>query len=311
MKKIFIFLWGALLLFSLAHAIKIDWQKEQQKEQQIFGKFINLEHPRAESGIYIEKLLEKGPYLLDYEKIATLKDQLHPLVAELYRRASNKKETMDTLIKIFKSCRDDQKKEDTLRAACDGVLRYHIGEQYISSEIIFLEILSTLQKEKNGTTRGIQFSNFDENYPLLDHPYMRVSSEYALGDYLFGIANSPTSTWVFSFPSFDGIVVLKAWDTHRQEFARIYDPQFPERNYHYDRMMKIEDGKIVLSVYTDHPSIISDWDTFLVYTFILQQDTTRKLSECWEAEKIAGENQEIKKADLSLCKGGITVTTTL
>jgi hypothetical protein len=51
---------------------------------------------------------------------------------------------------------------------------------------------------------------------------MTVRSEYVVGDYLFGIADAYAVTE--RMKSFDGIVVMKAGDTHWQKFVEIIDP---------------------------------------------------------------------------------------
>jgi hypothetical protein len=101
----------------------------------------------------------------------------------------------------------------------------------------------------------MEYSDLNEIYPLIDYPYMTIRSEYGIGEYLFGIADAYKPQGASTAQSFDGIVVLKAGDTHWQKFATITDPQNPTHgeSTFYSRALTLDNGTLRLLITSTYP----------------------------------------------------------
>lgn len=132
----------------------------------------------------------------------------------------------------------------------------------------------------------------------MTHKNTAIIQEYALGDYLFGIAIAPDSS------SQNFIYVLKAGDTHRQPFVRIME------NISVSDLIKARLSlvKQKLNLFLPVPQrgengfYLGD----LASQYELQKDGSWELNTCFYRENFCSLNEECKlkqkKLPLKQCK---------
>lgn len=154
----------------------------------------------------------------------------------------------------------------------------------VFSEISFEKVLAEL---KNNQILQRYSWEFNEHSDII-HMNTQTFSEFAIGDYLFGFVRGLED-------SYQALRILKAWDTHRQEFAQIQSDQ--------DLMatLAIKNKKLQIQLTTE------DFEDSLYVgpnlTFQLNQDRSRSLISCTEKNK---------KTWISTCDNPkISITTTL
>ena len=238
-------------------------------EQNYFKNFIPLDPPRISAQRY-PSIAPEG----------ILQNTLMPLVANIYLSAQDKTHAGEILQSIFKSCRKNWKTE-VIRNVCGVIADEHIGTVRKQSNIAFSDLFSLFNKE-TGIFRGIEFSDLDEIFPNPQYPYMTIRSEYGIGEYLFGIADA----YVLEeedMSAFDGIMMIKAWDTHWQEFAKIIDPTNTSQwaGNEQQRAIGLKDWKLNLLVFSE-VGYSGDIAEILAHHFTLQADGERTLTDCFE-----------------------------
>ena len=132
----------------------------------------------------------------------------------------------------------------------------------------------------------------------MTHKNTAIIQEYALGDYLFGIAIAPDSS------SQNFIYVLKAGDTYWQPFVRIME-NIPVSDLTKKRLSLINQK---LNLFLPVPQ--RDENTFYLGDFTpqyeLQKDGARKLNACFHRENVCPKNKECrlqqKKLPLKQCE---------
>lgn len=304
MKNILLFMIFTFLFFHPILAAQNDvWEIEEKN----FWKF-DLESPRGETNYSLES------------EAYYLQEIIVPLIPQIYKQSSNKINTFVKLQKAFAVC-SDYWATDTVRQVCKSMVNTIFSNSPYISSISLPNVLSTLKNNDIWIFGIISASDIDKHYPLLEYPYMTLRSRCAIWDYLFGIADAYPLKWLFSSPNFDGIAVLKAEDTHWQEFAKIIDPLNPwqgEKTF-LPRNIDFKNNQLTVSVFSYYPDDPSSETSFLVYEFTLQQNGSWKHTACLDAkeEMVLDENgnylKEIKKTKTTLasCNGGVQVITTL
>ena len=120
----------------------------------------------------------------------------------------------------------------------------------------------------------------------MTHKNTAIIQEYALGDYLFGIAIAPDSS------SQNFIYVLKAGDTHWQPFVSITE-NIPVSDLTKKRLSLINQK---LNLFLPVPQ--RDENTFYLGDFTpqyeLQKNGTWRLNACFEEETICPKNEECR-----------------
>lgn len=210
---------------------------------------------------------------------------------------------------IFWNC--EKYGEPLYKNTCRNILDSYLWRKYIVSKITLLDIKKEIEI-KDWIYRWIEYSDLDENFPLVDHFYFTVRSEVWVGDYLFWIwdAFKPWDTDEYQRLTFDGIAILKAWDTHWQKFITIdiWEDVKYNINY-YPRAISIKNGEIyVLIIKKDEVN----W--FLAYDFQLQQNGERNKIWCYSIKNVdevlsyghspsyeTYKTKWLKKTDLSKC----------
>lgn len=71
-----------------------------------------------------------------------------------------------------------------LKELCTDMSNYYLGREYLISPIVLKDVQGVVKTHK-WLYRTMQFSEFNELYPLIDHPYLTIRREYGIGDYLF------------------------------------------------------------------------------------------------------------------------------
>lgn len=242
--------------------------------------------------------------------VQKLDDLVLNLTSKIYKTSKNKLSTLNILSSLFKSCSENWK-TDKIKAVCQHFSYDFIWRNPVLSQITFEDIKSSLKTEKTLLKRTAQFSDLDENYfPVNDH-YAGVLSEYMLWDYAFWIIQ--TYDYFKKLVTDDRInritklYVLKAWDTHWQDFADVWIIYSIE----WLRLW-FENHKISLYV----PNTVEDFSTKrLTSQYELQDNGNWNLVWCYEEDyndNSAYDLKSSKKLKISDCeKNRITINTTI
>ena len=156
------------------------------------------------------------------------------------------------------------------------------------SHYVFSELFNR-HKAKYSILSFDQVRQHIQKYPLyqriLDREFVEHSNvirftanildEFAVGDFLLGVIKQSDQ----KDSPYCALRILKAWDTHWQEFAQISAKDLSLIDFP-DRALLIKNKKLRLSLTLLIPSQQTDKKKFAIATFELQKDHSRKLVSC-------------------------------
>ena len=156
------------------------------------------------------------------------------------------------------------------------------------SHYVFSELFNR-HKAKYSIFSFAQVRQHIQKYPLyqriLDREFVEHSNvirftanildEFAVGDFLLGVIKQSDQ----KDPSYRALRILKAWDTHWQEFAQISAKDLSLIDFP-DQALSITNKKLRLSLNILSSSQQTDQKKFAITTFELQKDRSRKLVSC-------------------------------
>lgn len=207
--------------------------------------------------------------------VQQLTDLILKLSTQIYEEASNKIQATKMLSSLFKSCSENNKHLEA-RIVCKYFAHDLIWKDPKITPIRLSDITTAFQKEKKLIQRSPRFSDLNENYTPITAYYAWVNNMYRIGDYAFWTINT--------YDYFDGkkkidsfkILVLKAGDTHWQEFAKIKG----NNNDRYESSLSFEKHKLNLFV-----PVLQNKEKEnerLTAQFQFQKNWSRKLVGCFE-----------------------------
>ena len=317
MKKIFYFslfscvLWSFSFFYTNAlDACQYDDKNYNQnclQELNYFSQFVELASPRQETPI--ERSKGNQAQTAD-EKLS---DTLRDVLPKIYTPLKTKEKTLKTLSSLFLNCSESGKTE-SIKRVCKYFSSYIIGKEVKQSKITLDDITSLIRKHSIGIPRTIEWSDFDENFMPLDYGRGGITiaenSELWVGKFLFwlgfayhGHDNLVEELW-------EGVLVLKAGDTHWQEFARLYFAD--KRNYSTNKRLTLLNHKLNYFI----PTVTEKENHYFTPQYELQKNGSWKLKACFEEENFCPKNEECrlqqKKLLLMQCENlWIMLTTTL
>lgn len=240
----------------------------------------------------------------DFDKIRNL---LFILSTQTYNNTEDKLTATQRLSNLFKSCTKLQR-NIKVSAVCGEFYYDLIWTNPKISKITFDDVLKALQSNKF-TKRGIQYSDLVENYTPINYHYAGIRSMYMAGDYALGLMDGynyfdkDPDNWA----TWKRIMVLKAWDTHRQDFAEInWNINFMDESYLYYNKSNLY---LVISKELRDNVYKKEW--VLKWEYRLNNDKTRDFVDCY-LEKNDGK-WGISKIKDNRCSSDIwaTITTVL
>ena len=242
--------------------------------------------------------------------VQQLTDLVLKLSAQIYEQSLNKIQTTKMLSSLFKSCSENNKNLEA-RIVCKYFLYDLIWKEPKITPISLSDITPAFKKEKKLIQRSVQFSDLNEHYTPINYHYATIRKMYRIGDFAFWLMDSYDYFDKDSDTDFFKILVLKAWDTHWQDFADIK----VNANFTDELALSFENHKLGLTI-----PVLKNKEKEnerLTAQFQMQRDWVRKLAGCFE-EKFKGTQAATedlisrKKAPLKSCEVlGIEVTTTL
>ena len=237
----------------------------------------------------------------DFEKIRNL---LFIFSTQIYNKSEDKLTATKRLSNLFKSC-TKWGRNIKFKAVCWELYYDFIWTNPKISEITFDEILETLKWNKF-IKRGIQYSDLVENYTPIIYRWWSINSMYMAGDYALGLMdgheyfNSKEISWM-------RIMVLKAGDTHRQDFAKInWNIDYLRESYLY-----YNKNNLYLVIWKELRDNVYKKEWVLKWEYRLNNDKTRDFVDCY-LEKDDGK-WGISKIKDNRCSSEIwaTITTIL
>lgn len=240
--------------------------------------------------------------------VQQLTDLVLKLSAQIYEQSSNKIQTTKTLSSLFKSCSENNNNLEA-RIVCKHFSYDLIWKEPKITAITLSDLNTTFKKEKELIQRTIHYNELNENYTPITAYYAWVNTMYRIGDYAFWTIN--TYDYFDDKKKIDSfkILVLKAGDTHWQEFAKIKGND----NNRYEATLSFENHKLNLNI----PIFQKKEQERLTAQFQLQRDWKRNLVDCFEEKfntTYVSPNDLIsrKKAPLKSCEVlGTKITNTL
>ena len=156
------------------------------------------------------------------------------------------------------------------------------------SHYVFSELFNR-HKAKYSIFSFAQVRQHIQKYPLyqriLDREFVEHSNvirftanildEFAVGDFLLGVIKQSDQ----KDPSYRALRILKAWDTHWQEFTLISAKDLSLIDFP-DQALSITNKKLRLSLNILSSSQQTDQKKFAIATFELQKDRSRKFVFC-------------------------------
>jgi hypothetical protein len=305
-----------------------EWDKNACEIEKAFTKFTETSGTREMSTTCCSFLSHypSNYYFKNNEEwnsesweVMKLHDLVLNLSSKIYKNSKNKSSTLNMLSLLFKSC-SEKWKNNKIKAICQYFSYDLIGRNPKLSKVELSDILKTLKDNKKLIKRTANRSDFDENYTPINYHYSVIRSMYMIWDYALWIMD-----WYdfFKQDSTDSLIdwmrimVLKAWDTHRQDFAEIDLQKYPLDYPLWDIELTFDWKNLYLNFqreYWSEDNIYYQW--LLEWRYKFNEDWTRKLYQCnmitWPRY---GEDSEKKKEKQSLSKCEqdlwITVTTIL
>lgn len=228
--------------------------------------------------------------------IQKLSNTFLKLSSQIYGNSPNKPLTLKHLSSLFNACRkghDDAK----VRAVCEYFAYDLIGISPKMSSISLWEVKATLKKGKKLIKRTVQFSDLNENYTPINYHYASIHQMYHIGEYAFGLMEGYDYFDKDKDSEFFKLLILKAGDTHRQDFADIQ----VKSDSLYEVRLIFEKQK--LSLFFPIRQNKQKETERLTPQFQFQQDWSRKLVGCFQEKfnaVLATSDQLISKKKLPL-----------
>ena len=242
--------------------------------------------------------------------VQQLTDLILKLSTQIYEEASNKIQATKMLSSLFKGCSENNKNLKA-RIVCKYFLYDLIWKEPKITPISLSDITTAFQKEKKLIQRSVQFSDLNENYTPINYHYATIRKMYRIGGFAFWLMDSYDYFDKDSDTDFFKILVLKAWDTHWQDFADI------KANISLIDESTLSFEKHTLNLFIPVVNNKEKENERLTAQFQMQRDWLRKLVGCFE-EKFKGTQAATedlisrKKLPLKSCEIlGIEVKTTL
>lgn len=282
------------------------------QEINYFSKFVELDFPRQET--FLEGNRDNKNPTWDMSLLYTLRDNILP---QIYTSAENTNQTLKILSQIFLDCSKNGKTE-SIKRICEYISSYVVGKEVKQSNISLQNIISTLKNNKIGISRTTERSDFDENFVPLNYGHGGITiasgNELWIGDMLFGVSDAyyidTPAELTFTPKKWNGILVLKAWDTHWQEMVRLTF-QNP-KNLYTDKRIAFINHKLYYAI----PTLTDQKDQYLTAQYEFQKNGSRKLKACFDEKTLCPKNEDCtlkqKKIPLKKCENlGITIKTVL
>ena len=242
--------------------------------------------------------------------VQQLTDLILKLSTQIYEEASNKIQATKMLSSLFKGCSENNKNLEA-RIVCKYFAYDLIWKEPKITPISLSDITPAFKKEKNLIQRSVQFSDLNEHYTPINYHYASIRTMYHLGDFAFWLMDSYNYFDNDSDTDFFKLLVLKAGDSHWQDFANI------KANISLIGESTLSFEKHTLNLFIPVVNNKEKENERLTAQFQMQRDWVRKLVGCFE-EKFNGTQAATedlisrKKAPLKSCEVlGIEVTTTL
>lgn len=233
-------------------------------------------------------------------EVSKLNDLVLKLSSQIYAQSKNKQKTLNNLAWIFNYC-SEKWKTAIIRSVCNYYAYDMIGKNPKLSTITFSDIISNFKKNEF-IRRTAQYSDLDEIYTPISYQYAWIRHMYMFWEYALGLMD-----W-YDYFSNDGngsdwkrILVMKAWDTHWQDFAII------ERNIWDldDSELTKEWNNLILTVGKEIRSwIYKEWT--LKWKYRLNNDWTWSYIEC-DFYQRTKEKEILKKEKLTRCENELWV----
>ncbi|RKW24621.1 hypothetical protein D8B45_01985 [Candidatus Gracilibacteria bacterium] len=242
--------------------------------------------------------------------VQQLTDLILKLSTQIYEEASNKIQATKMLSSLFKTCSENNKNLEA-RIVCKYFAYDLIGKEPKITPISLSDITPAFKKEKNLIQRSVQFSDLNEHYTPINYHYASIRTMYHLGDFAFGLMDSYNYFDNDSDTDFFKLLVLKAGDSHWQDFANI------KANISLIGESTLSFEKHTLNLFIPVVNNKEKENERLTAQFQMQRDGVRKLVGCFEekfnAIQASSEDRiSRKKLPLKSCQTlGIEVKTTL
>lgn len=199
------------------------WYEEHTPETNIMQEFID-------NNWWAEKLIKENKFdetisqaNEEITKISKNLWQIHDLlmdvIIQIYNKSNDKQKTLRLFSNVFWTCAQKQN-NIKVRAVCKELYLDYVWISPKLSKISINDIINLLKSAKQITKRWYQYSDFFEIYSPINHPYSVPNQMYMIWDYAFWLRsayNTKSDTI-----DYNGILIMKAWDTHWQEFAKIF-----------------------------------------------------------------------------------------
>ncbi len=207
--------------------------------------------------------------------VQQLTDLILKLSTQIYEEASNKIQATKMLSSFFKSCSENNKHLEA-RIVCKYFAHDLIWKEPKITSISLSDIIATFQKEKKLIQRSIQFSELNENYTPINYYYATIRKMYRIGNFAFWLMDSYDYFDKDSDADFFKVLVLKAGDTHWQDFADI------KANASFINESSLSFEKHKLNLFVPVLQNKEKENERLTAQFQFQKNWSRKLVGCFE-----------------------------
>lgn len=219
------------LLYAQIDCIQFVYDHEEYKAcKEERGYFSRFSLPFAKQEPFFNPLEQAEPTTLQ------LYDTLSSLLKKISEYYSDKTQILQVLENIFTTCAEQK---GDYAEMCQYFREAFIGVAPRQSSLTLSELLRAFATIPRGIKRTGLLGDFIQHYPLLRYPHAAiqqiVGGEYGIGEYLFGLAYASTDTNPSGELDYWGIWILRAGDTHWQEFA-VLDTQNLDDEYTINRL---------------------------------------------------------------------------
>lgn len=219
------------LLYAQIDCTQFVYDHEEYKAcKEERGYFSRFSLPFAKQEPFFNPWVNKEPTTLQ------LYDTLSSLLKKISEYSSDKNQMLQVLENIFTTCAEQK---GVYAEMCQYFREAFIGTAPRQSSLTLSELLRAFATSSRGIKRTGLLGDFIQHYPLLRYPHAAiqqiVGGEYGIGEYLFGLAYASTDTNPSGELDYWGIRILRAGDTHWQEFA-VLDTQNLDDEYTINRL---------------------------------------------------------------------------
>ena len=268
-------------MFSLECVDWYRWDPLCEQNKKFFDKFHNWKSNQDE---LFEKYIvdsEEGvwEYWVVWDKEQLLYDWISPLLAKIYQNADDKVYITKWTSKLFEQCAVSWSIKE-LRDVCKLFLVDYVWSDIKITKLNYSQIYKSIYNNRLEQVSS-EFWDFVHNYNPLDVVSAAIRKEYVFWDYMLWVQRlDENEGWIF---------VLKAWDTHRQHFAKLK-------------------GGFIKSCYKKNKKLLCDvvdikyYNSGILYGYELQSNWSWNLVLCSSADVNVADNYEKKHLDKSFCK---------